>query len=411
MEEISKYIKDNYLIAKKLLADLVSIRTVRDTKIDDYPFGINMFEGQKIIENFCNKYGINYNNLDNYIAYSHFGNTDDYISVWTHLDIVPEGELEKWLFNPYQLSTYNNKLYGRGVIDNKASIVYGLIALKYLLDNEINISKGLRVIFGNDEESCFEDMKYYKKNQTFSEVAFVLDNLFPVTSIEKGVINFDLEFDLDDNIIINGGTKRNVIAESCYFKDKSEFKEAIVVPGHASLANDYENAILKTISNCSNEKLKGLSNIIKKIKVSDWYNDNHCSINIGTISTQNNMIKLELELRYIFKTIFNKDKITEILKEYFKEFNISFKSLVKPKCFDELLVKEILEEYNNHFNTNKTSEISGYITYAHSLPNSIPVGPFTRDNNSAHCFNENIPEEEFKRNLEFYTKVFTKKIR
>lgn len=411
MSEITHYVKENYSIAKELLSDLVSIRTVKDIQTDQYPFGKPIFECQKVIQHFCKKYNINYYNLSDYISYAHFGNNSDYLSVWTHLDAVPEGDLEKWLFNPYKLSTYNNRLYGRGVIDNKASIVYGLLAMKYLIDNKINTSKGLRVVFGTDEESGFEDIKYYKKQMDYSEVAIVLDNLFPVTSVEKGVINFDLIFNIDNNISIEGGTKRNVIAEKCCLKEKELNKNFIATPGHASLSNDFDNAIMDAISICSNEQLKKLSTNIKKLKQSDWYKDNYCSINIGTISTKNNNIKIELELRYIFNTILNKKEMIAKLEEYFKELNVSFKSVVEPKYFDETLVKELLTEYNDFFNVNEQSEISGYITYAHSLPNSVSFGPFTRDNNSAHCFNENILEEEFKKNIEFYTKVFTKKIR
>ena len=408
--KINKFVIENYLEAKQLLSDLISINTVRKDGDSVYPFGKGINEGQKIIQKYCNKNNIPYVNLDNYIAYSHYGDLNSHIGIWTHLDVVPEGNISKWLSNPFKLIEKNGNLYGRGVLDNKGSIVYGLMLLKFIIENNIKIDKGLRIIYGNDEESNFEDIKYYKQKEILPETSFVLDNMFPVTSIEKGVINFDLKFKSSDNISIKGGVRKNVIAEYCCKLEKDFFSEYCVKPGHASLANGNENAIKKALEDTKNFELNKFNEIINTIKEEKWYLDNSCSINIGTIETKENVINVGIEMRYILNTFSDIQHLIEKIETYFTNYNISFLNIVKPYKFDKELVNFLLKEYNQFFNKNLKANVSGYITYAHSLPNSVSFGPFSDKNNSAHCFNENISEIDFKNNIEFYTRTLIKKL-
>lgn len=410
MKNIDEYVNKNYNIAKKLLEDLISIRTVKDTSNIKYPFGKNLYLGQKIIYDFCHQYGIPYFNLDNYISFSHYGNVDNYFSIWTHLDVVPEGDIFKWNSEPFKLTQKDGKLYGRGIIDNKSSIVYSLLFLKYLVDNRIKTINGVRVVYGNDEESGFNDLKYYKKFYDTSELSFVLDNLFPVVDIEKGVINFDIIINNDNNIKINGGTKRNVVASDCEFIKNGEIYKLFDKMGHASLSNDMTNSIVRGISLLEDRNLNEFLKCFRDFKKSEIFIDNFCSINIGRIETNESKILLELEIRYVLNSLKNIDEFLEIIKKQFINYSIDFKNMIKPKTFDKNIIEKLLKEYNDYYGKFDLPQKSGYITYAHSLDNAVPFGPYTSFNNSLHNYNEYIEEEEFKNNIKFYTKVLSKRM-
>jgi succinyl-diaminopimelate desuccinylase len=45
-----------------------------------------------------------------------------------HVDVVPPGDVTQWLFDPFQPTTYQGKLYGRGVADMKGAIACFLSA-------------------------------------------------------------------------------------------------------------------------------------------------------------------------------------------------------------------------------------------------------------------------------------------
>ena len=55
----------------------------------------------------------------------------------------------------------NGVIYGRGVLDNKGPVIaclYGLAAVKSL---GLTLRHPARIIFGCDEETGFEDLRYY----------------------------------------------------------------------------------------------------------------------------------------------------------------------------------------------------------------------------------------------------------
>ena len=67
-----------------------------------------------------------------------------------HLDTAGVGDKNKWTNNPFSGKIIDNKLYGRGAIDNKAGIAISIYALKILKDQDkLDLAKFVGV---SDEE-------------------------------------------------------------------------------------------------------------------------------------------------------------------------------------------------------------------------------------------------------------------
>lgn len=73
--------------------------------------------------------------------------------IMAHMDVVPEGDVQKWQSDPFVLKVDGDKLIGRGVEDNHQGLVSGLLAAKFFKESGLlpNVNVGLAVVA--DEET------------------------------------------------------------------------------------------------------------------------------------------------------------------------------------------------------------------------------------------------------------------
>ena len=76
----------------------------------------------------------------NIIAEVFGGNNGKSIMFNGHIDTVPIGNIEKWNTDPYKAIIKDNKLFGRGATDMKGSIASMIIAIKYIMNNVENFN-------------------------------------------------------------------------------------------------------------------------------------------------------------------------------------------------------------------------------------------------------------------------------
>ena len=77
-------------------------------------------------------------------------------------------------------------IYSRGVLDNKGPIFSCLYALYALKELGIVPDRQVRIIFGCDEETGFEDLKYYLSKEKPPVMGFTPDCKYPVVYAERG---------------------------------------------------------------------------------------------------------------------------------------------------------------------------------------------------------------------------------
>ncbi len=125
------------------------------------------------------------------------GEEDDY-SIWiiSHMDIVPDGNLELWDSDPFQVIQKDGKLFGRGVEDNQQGIVSSFATAWAYISLGIKPKHTLKLLFVSDEENGSEKGMIWLLNNTdiFKKEDLILipdggDSLGETISIaEKSII-------------------------------------------------------------------------------------------------------------------------------------------------------------------------------------------------------------------------------
>ena len=143
-----------------------------------------------------------------------YGDGEETLGILVHVDVVPEGDREKWNTDPFELVLNNGHLYGRGVVDDKGPVIASLYAMKYLKDSGIRPGKRIMLIVGTREEIVWEDMDHFKEEFPLPDYGFSPDGAFPIYNRENGYMDVELIFTeplLKGDEDIRGGSATNSI--------------------------------------------------------------------------------------------------------------------------------------------------------------------------------------------------------
>lgn len=115
------------------------------------------------------------------------------------------------------------------------------------------LKRGVRLIFGTDEENGSSDLAYYRTKRKLPPMVFTPDGEYPVINAEKGMIRvyFSTPF---DNMSITSGKIINAVPERCI----AGYERHILFwcngkSAHASTPEKGENAITKFLEEYSRE--------------------------------------------------------------------------------------------------------------------------------------------------------------
>ncbi|KHD44061.1 dipeptidase PepV [Streptococcus hongkongensis] len=207
-----------------MLEDLISLLRINserdDSQADDrHPFGPGPVKALEHFLAMAERDGYTTRNIDNYAGDFEFGQGDEVLGIFGHLDVVPAGA--GWDTDPYEPVIKDNRIYARGSSDDKGPTLACYYALKIIKELGLPVSKKVRFIVGTDEESGWGDMDYYfahngLKNPDFG---FSPDAEFPIINGEKGNITEYLHFEgANDGAFVlksfKGGLRENMVPES-----------------------------------------------------------------------------------------------------------------------------------------------------------------------------------------------------
>ena len=128
-----------------------------------------------------------HNEMDKY-GWAEVGTEGPLVCIFTHLDIVEVGE--GWTKEPFQLTREGNRLYGRGILDNKGPAIACLYALKACCDMGVEWPCRVRIWFGTNEENGMNDVQMYIHDYGAPDISFVPDSQFPLSYSELGTARF-----------------------------------------------------------------------------------------------------------------------------------------------------------------------------------------------------------------------------
>ncbi|MFY1066712.1 dipeptidase PepV [Enterococcus sp. AD013-P3] len=181
-----------------LLNDLVELLKVKSEREDDKatadaPFGPGPKNALIHMLGYGERDGFTVKNVDNYAGHIEYGEGDETLGIFCHMDVVPAGD--GWDTDPYQPVIKDNKIYARGSSDDKGPSVAAYYGLKIIKELGLPLSKKIRFVVGSDEESGWGDMDYYFQHEEKPNFGFSPDAEFPIINGEKGNVTVTLHFE------------------------------------------------------------------------------------------------------------------------------------------------------------------------------------------------------------------------
>ena len=123
---------------EEMMADLYSLLEINserdDSKADaEHPFGPGPVKALEKFLEIAKRDGYETKNVDNYAGHFTFGEGEEELGIFAHMDVVPAGS--GWKTEPYKPEIIDGKLYARGSSDDKGPTMacyYGLNITEYL---------------------------------------------------------------------------------------------------------------------------------------------------------------------------------------------------------------------------------------------------------------------------------------
>lgn len=226
------------------LGELVAIRSVKGASAPGAPFGAEPKRALDWMLDKCRQYGFLVDNADNYAGSADLDETPAKLGILVHLDVVPAGD--GWMHEPFQLTDEpeTGKLIGRGTSDDKGPAIAALYAMRAV--RELGLAKGVRLIFGTDEENGSADLAYYMSHRNMPAHVITPDGDYPVITTEKGMIRLKLTADIPegDLLTLKAGGAVNAVpaAASATFRNGTQRKR-MGKNAHASTPELGDNAL------------------------------------------------------------------------------------------------------------------------------------------------------------------------
>ena len=402
------------------LQENLRIPSVEDTPAEGAPYGIACRESLDHVLKVAAQLGFRTENVDGHMGWCEYGEGEEMIAVLGHLDVVPAGD--GWSFDPWGGEIKDDRIFGRGTMDDKGPSIAALYALAALRDAQLPLKRRIRILFGCNEETGARDIKYYLANGgEIPVMGFTPDAEYPVINGEKGIINVTFSRNYTQTgelklVSINGGTAPNVTpaAASAVLSCNAElaakltalsFPKVTITPvdsgvqvaaegvnAHGSTPWQGENAIGRLVIALDAMPFEG--------EVKDWIHflatklgmetdgksagiylydevSGTLSLNWGTLQADEGHLSMIINYRY---------PVTKAYEDCAPAFDALFtqagfakdKELHKAKLYipaDSDLVKTLLKVYKEHTGIDGKPVSIGGGTYAKALPNILAFGP------------------------------------
>lgn len=444
-KQIHEYIMSRKDEIIEFLSRLISYKSVMSEPCDGMPFGKECAAvlGEFLSE--CEKFGFKTKNIDNYAAHADMNELPPSLGILCHLDVVPEGT--GWTGDPYTAEIRDEKIFGRGAIDDKGPAAAALFAMKCISDLSIPLKNGVRIIVGCNEENGSEDMEYYLNHEKFPEMLVTPDGNYPVINIEKGMLRCEITSDMlsEDIISIHGGSVINAVPEQCgavvrntsadrvneiansinnikiYAEDKDDctYIRTEGVCAHASTPEQGINAVtamLAILGELFGGQMKALSELFPfgetdgnaaGVKCSDEKSGG-LTLVLSVINAENGRFKAYCDSRFpVSKSL---DEISEKLCGSISDRGFSAEIILGSEPHyvdsDSEFVRRLLDVYEEVTGEKGECIAIGGGTYVHDTENGVAFGAeFPGEDNHMHGAEEFIKISSLLMNAEIYANM------
>ena len=420
MSEIREYLNAHKQEMTDFLAELVAVPSVQGEAEEGFPFGKEPARALEIMLKKCEEFGFSVENTDNYAGSADINGLATELAVLTHLDVVPAGP--GWTTDPFVLRSEpdTDKLVGRGAIDDKGPAVAALFAARAVKELGYPLKKGIRLIFGTNEENGSADLAYYRKKHELPPMVFTPDGEYPLINAEKGMLRVYFSAEFNDGFI-KGGEVINAVPEICTFDLRTNENGGDVLTygkhrgraAHASTPEKGVNAITEFLKLQSplNPVVERLSELFPHGE----FNGKSCGLGfrddisgdmtcvLSLLNTENGRLCGGIDIRFPLDR--TKAEISDIICGKLREagFDIDSCEGVEPHCTDEnsCFVQTLLRVYEKVTGDKGRCIAIGGGTYVHEIEGGVAFGAeFPNEDGHMHCPDEFITTENLLKNAE-----------
>lgn len=403
----------------KKISEIIKFDSSQSAPESGAPFGKGAAEALNYFLNLAQSFGFETKNYEGYAGEVIFGEGEEF-AILAHLDVVPAGS--GWAHDPFggEIDYKNQKIWGRGAMDDKGPAVISLFALKALKESGFKPNRKIKLIVGCNEESGWECIKYYKAHAHMPDEGISPDADFPVIFAEKGIMQIKITYPAEgDFSTLRGGDRPNMVcdyaeaeapenAEKLQKFGLSYENGKIISRGksaHGSTPQLGKNAIAPLLL------YLGLDGIYNSAFVRFFgFNDvNETADDSGVITFSPNLIKggknfVEITFDVRYPVTFPAQKITEAIAAQSLKFEILHEQAPLYNDKQSFLIQTLLSVYNEVTGKNAEPVAIGGGTYARALKYGAAFGPEEAGEESTiHQANEYITFEKIEKCYKIYT--------
>jgi len=377
------------------------------------------------------------------IAFKNSQNSKKTIGVYAHYDVQPEDPISEWKTPPYTATIVKEKIFGRGVADDKGHLIQTISAAKNLI-KENRLKDNLVFIFEGEEESegvYFEELvKNEAKILNNIDVFYILDTGMKDKNIPqifyglRGIVTFELQIKIGNTDLHSGVYGNRVLNPAQVLADLMA-KMKNIKSGKITIPGFYDDC-----QRVTDEEIKLLSEYIpdqktekKNAQIKDFFADFlsskiYPSLDInGMIAGYTGegfktIIPSRARVKFSIRLVPNQkfEKIAEKVKKFVSEnlpsqvdYDLKTSSGAEPFYTDfkneyvvttATILKEVFNN-NVYFNRSGGSIPAAEILLRLFKKPVIPTG-FTLPDENIHAPNENIDVEMFYKGIEVLEKIF-----
>ena len=212
-EAVKTYIHTHRQEAVDTLSKLIGFPSVATPQPQDgFPYGKPAAEALDFMLEQLSALGMTCTNYDYHMGAADWDDTlPPHLGILCHLDVVPAVQAN-WTSDPFTAEIRNDRIYGRGAIDDKGPAVAVLYALCAIKAAGIPLRKNVRFLLGCNEENGSTDLAYYLAHAAMPPQVFTPDGSYPIIHLEKGMLRLEFTKQTADPIVrFSAGTAPNAV--------------------------------------------------------------------------------------------------------------------------------------------------------------------------------------------------------
>lgn len=371
----------------KNISQIVAIDSSQSPAVEGKPFGEGAAYALEYFLSLASYLGFETKNYDNYVGEVCFGSGEDF-AVLAHLDVVPAGS--GWTHEPFggEIDEGNQRIWGRGTMDDKGPAIITLFALKALKDEGFKPKKRIKLIVGCNEESGWGCIDHYNEVAKMPETGISPDADFPVIYAEKGILHIKLHLPASNAFShLKGGDAANMVCAYCEVEAPYDKQTA------DSLGLEYDGRKLffrgKSAHGSTPEKginamkpvmtYLSMVGVVKalfkeKLGLKDLKDETgELTLSPNVIEQTENGIFITCDIRY--PATYKREQILSILDSCGFPYEIEHEQAPLYNDKDGELITTLLGVYNEVTGANAKPVDIGGGTYARALKNGAAFGP------------------------------------